>query len=235
MAPGTISGFGTGAISGSTTETFKNLQTYRVQAGANWTLSGTNTIKDGDSLTILGTLSAAGAFTVAGSLQGAGKLSVTSGTTTLQAGSGFTVANLAQSGASTIVLNGGRSPTLARCAGSASTLSVGTGHVLTLTGADAFSGTLAGAGTVALSGGSATFNATAVLTGRCKVTQSGTSVVSITAGCAELRRGLDPDVRGTLSTSASGPNPELQRRRQHARRRLGRRRDGGDHRRARTR
>ena len=193
---GTISGLGTGSITGSTTDKLMQLQKYEVQAGASWTLSGTNTLKNGDSLAVLGTLSVAGTFSLAGSMQGAGKLSVTSGTTTLQAGSGFTVANLAQSGASNIVLNESLaySGALRQAAG---TLSVGTGHVLTLTGADAFSGTLAGAGTVALTGGSTAFGATAVLS-VAKVTQSGTSAVAINAGSLSYA-GTWTQSKGTIS------------------------------------
>ena len=68
---GTIIGLGTGSITGSTTEKFRDLTTYQIQAGGKWTLSGaTNTLKAADSLSVLGTLS------LAGSLKGAGKLSI---------------------------------------------------------------------------------------------------------------------------------------------------------------
>jgi hypothetical protein len=198
---GTILGLGTGSISGSTTDKFKNLQAYEVQAGASWTLSGTNTLKNGDSLAVLGTLSVAGTLSVGGSLQGAGKLSIASGTTTLLAGSQLTIANLAQSGSSNIVVNEALAYAGALLQ-SSGTISVGASRVLTLKGADSFKGTLAGAGTLALTGGSTAFGAGAVVS-IAKVTQSGTSVVAIGGGALSYA-GVWTQSKGTTINVGAG-------------------------------
>jgi hypothetical protein len=55
---GTISGFGTGA-------SYRGFGHYQVNAGADWTFSGTNTIASGDTLSVAGTLVVTGTVSIA--------------------------------------------------------------------------------------------------------------------------------------------------------------------------
>jgi hypothetical protein len=165
---GTISGLGTGSITGSTTDKFRDLTTYQVQAGASWTLSGTNnTLADGASLTILGTLS------LTGTLAGAGTLAITGGTTAFNAGAQLTIAKVTQSGGAANIL-----ASLADAkvwSQSAGTLAVAASRTFSLSGAgDSFAGTVTGGGTLAITGGTTAFNTGAQLT-IAKVAQSGGS------------------------------------------------------------
>ena len=163
---GTISGLGTGSITGSTTDKFRDLTTYQIQSGASWTLSGTNNVlSDGDSLTILGTLS------LTGSLGGAGSLAITGGTADFNTGAQLTIARVTQSGGAANFLTSLTDSGV--WSQSAGTLAVAASRILTLSGAgDSFAGTLAGGGTLAITGGTTTFNAGAQLT-IAKVVQSG--------------------------------------------------------------
>jgi hypothetical protein len=99
---GTISGLGTESITGSTTGKFRELATYQIQAGGNWTLSGAqNSLKAGESLTVFGTLS------LGGSLGGAGKLSIAKTGTIKTAGTGSVAIVEAINNAGTLIAAGG--------------------------------------------------------------------------------------------------------------------------------
>ena len=116
--------------------------------GAGSTLS----IKAGDKLTLTGSSNS-----FAGAITGAGALLLAGGTTTLKIGATASVADFSESGARTML-------TLAEILtyagdfseGAGSTLSIKTGDKLTLTGTSSFSGTVSGAGRLALAGGSTT-------------------------------------------------------------------------------
>ncbi len=183
---GLLSSGGNVTVSGSmATTTFQNFGTVQVDAPASFVLAGGGTVAatqgfvDNGTATTTGTLTSAGALTVAGTLAGTGTLTITGGKAAFNTGASLTIAKIIESGSTataTVATNLTYAGVLTQDAG---TVSVSTGDKLTLTGTnDSFLGTLAGAGTVAFTGGTdaltgTTLKGTSVSIGAATVTLSG--------------------------------------------------------------
>ncbi len=197
---GTLTGLlaaGNVTVSGSmATTTFTNFGTVQVDAPASFTLAGGGLVSSGQTLidngtvTTTGTLTVGGALTTAGTLAGTGTLSISNGTAAFNGGTSLTIALITEGGPATATV--GTNMTYAGTwLQTSGTVSVNAGDKLTLTGSgDSFAGTLAGAGTVAFTGGSATLSKTtltaaSVFIGAATVTLTGAisnqSAISITS------------------------------------------------------
>jgi hypothetical protein len=129
------SGGGTGTLSGLGT-TFSNLNAIVVDAGATWSLTGSNTLESGSTLTNAGSLVLSNA-----TLAGVATL-VNNGSITLDAGS-LTAAALAGTGTTTI--KNGSTLTVTGAVGAGATIAFsGTGSVLALGDPADFVGTISG-------------------------------------------------------------------------------------------
>ncbi len=166
---GLLSATGDVTVSGSmATTTFNNFNTVKIDAPASFTLAGNGAIAAGQTLVDAGTLA------------GTGTLALTGGTSTFNAGASLTIAKVTEAGTTTMVTAGAASLTYAGVfTQSAGTVSVSAGDKLSFSGTgDSFLGTLAGAGTVAFTGGTdaltgTTLKATSVSIGAATVTLSG--------------------------------------------------------------
>jgi hypothetical protein len=146
-----------GAIASANFDTFATLE---IAGGTQITLDGDGaTDAAGTStLDLLGTLIVTGSLTTAGKVTGAGALSLQGGQTRFDAATSLTVAQVGMAGATTSAIVAANLTYAGAWTQSGGTLSVDAGDKLTLTGiGDSLSGTLAGAGTVAFTGGADTF------------------------------------------------------------------------------
>ena len=138
----TISGAGTSV---SVNEALSYGGTFTEGAGSTVTIAG------GDALNLSGN------STIAGSIGGGGALAFSGGSDALNSGATITTANLSESGAGTLLtLAENLSYGDAFTEGAGSTLSISSGDTLTLTGTSNIGGAVSGAGTLALTGGTAT-------------------------------------------------------------------------------
>ncbi len=197
---GTLTGLltaGNVTVSGSmATTTFTNFGTVQVDAPASFTLAGGGVVSSGQTfvdngtVTTSGTLTVGGALTTAGTLAGTGALSISNGTAAFNGGTSLTIAKITEAGPATATV--GTNMTYAGTwLQTSGTVSVNAGDKLTLTGSgDSFAGTLAGAGTIAFTGGSVTLSKTSltaasVFIGAATVTLSGAisnkSAISVTS------------------------------------------------------
>ncbi len=164
---GLFSAGGNVTVSGSmATTTFNDFGTVKIDAPGSFTLVGNGAIAAGQTLVDAGTLA------------GTGTLALTGGTSTFNTGAALTVAKVTEAVTATVTV-----ATNLTYAGvftqSAGTVSVSAGDKLSFSGAgDSFLGTLAGAGTVAFTGGTdaltgTTLKGTSVQIGAATVTLSG--------------------------------------------------------------
>jgi hypothetical protein len=144
------------------------------------TLTTGGTLSIGGSASVSGVLAVTGSLSTTGTVSGAGTLSLAGGTTTIDAGTRLTIAKISEAGGSTLAMI---SDSALAYAGvwtqTGGTLSVSLGDRATLMGSgSSFSGTLAGAGTVAFMAGSdtlagATLTADRIVISSATVTLSG--------------------------------------------------------------
>jgi len=140
---------------------FFHFGTVEIGSGAQFTLAGGGAIGAGatSTLDVLGTLAVTGSLASAGKITGPGTLSLQGGQTSFNAGNSLSVTHVAVSGAATVAevaTNLAYAGTWEQTGG---TVSVATGDKLTFTATgDSFTGTLAGAGDIAFSGGSDAFS-----------------------------------------------------------------------------
>ncbi len=137
------------------------------------TLSSLITVEANSSVTV-----EAGTTTLNGAVSGSGTLAIAGGSATIESGASASVANLSESGAGTIltvVENLGYAGAFGQGAGS--TLSIASGDTFTLSGTTSLGGAVAGAGTLALTGGSTTIGSGGSVTAsNWNVSGSGTSL-----------------------------------------------------------
>jgi fibronectin-binding autotransporter adhesin len=172
---GTISGTGSLAFSGGR----QTLNSGAVLSISNWTLSGGDTTNIDAAMSYGGSLSAGAGTTLnvnsadtltltstasfAGTVAGAGTLAVAGGTQSFNAGTALKVSNIALSDSDTANIDTSLRYAGSLSAGAGTTLNASSGDTLTLAGAASFAGTVAGTGTLALAGGTQSFNAGAAL------------------------------------------------------------------------
>ena len=119
----------------------------------------TLSIASGDTLTLTGSAA------LGGTISGAGGLTLSGGSTSINAGAKLTQAKWTLIGAGTAVaLNENLTYAGTFWQGGWPTLSIASGDTLTLTGSPAIGGTIAGAGGLTLSGGTTSINAGAAMT-----------------------------------------------------------------------
>jgi fibronectin-binding autotransporter adhesin len=158
---GLLSTGGDVKVSGAiATTTFQDFGKVDVDSDASFTLAGNGAVAAGQGLIVAGTLTAAGTISMAGSLTttgtlaGTGTLALTGGKSAFNAGTSLTIAKITEAGATTTVTVATNLAYAGVFTQSAGTVSVSSGDKLSLTGTgDSFLGTLAGAGTVAFTGG----------------------------------------------------------------------------------
>jgi hypothetical protein len=160
---GTISGLTGGdvTVSGAMPTTpFDGFDTIEIAGGAKFIMPGSGTISSGETLDVAGALTADGGLTVEGSIGGGGSLTFGGGTATFDSGASLTVADVTESGVSTVAAFETPALTYAGVWNQTSgTVSAVSGDRVNFSGVgDAFAGTLAGAGTIALTGGSDTLS-----------------------------------------------------------------------------
>jgi hypothetical protein len=165
---GAISGLGaTGALSGGAAMTFSGFGVYQIDAGAAWTLSGTNVVRS------YRTLTSAGNVIISGALTGAGTLSVSGGAAMVGSAGAITVAYWDIYGGTmtldrSLIYHGKFYET------SGAALTVASKDRLALTGSATLAGAIDGSGTVAVA--SATINGLSI---------GGTDILSVTGDATQ--------------------------------------------------
>jgi len=155
--------------------------------------AGAISVASGETLTLTGS-----GDVFSGPFGGGGALAITGAGVAFNAGAVITIAKVSQSGASNVTVGGA-----VTCTGtwvqSAGTISVGAGRTFTFSSAgDVFRGALAGAGTVAFSGGSDTLS-NASLSGHVAVTGA-----KVTLAGTIANSGTITDTAGRLFVDAAG-------------------------------
>jgi len=194
---GVLSGLFTGGVvtvSGSMpTTTFTDFGTVEVGAGASFTMAGNGSIAAGQSLIDAGGLTEAGVLGVSGSLSttgtlaGAGTLALTGGTANFGAGTALPITSVTMTGATTRVGVNASLAYAGKWVQSAGALTVATGATASFTGgSDSFAGTLAGAGTVALSVGADSLTGLTLAGTHVNVTGAAVTVSGAIVNAGEL-------------------------------------------------
>jgi hypothetical protein len=142
-----------------------------------------------------------GASTNTGTLSGAGTLALTAGSATFKAGTNLAVAKVTEIGAATVASFATSVAYAGVWTQTAGSVSVASGAALSLSGTgSAFAGTLAGAGTVGFTGGTAMLN-TGTILAVAKITESGpATTVSVATKLTDAK--LWTQTAGTLSVAA---------------------------------
>jgi hypothetical protein len=164
--------------------------------------------------------------TFSGALTGAGEIAFTGGGTIIESGATATVANLSETGGrTTVTLDENLTYSGAFTEGAGSTLSISRGDALTLKGRASLGGTVSGAGTLALAGGTTTIvsgasvsvpieftnGGTLKLLGAASVSVSGSNgaITAVAGDAVTLKSGTGDTITGTHSTIHNGSRTGL--------------------------
>ena len=184
---GTITGLGaSGTLSGAEALIFSGFGSYAIDAGASWTLVGTNALAAGQSLTHDGTVSLAGSLSNAGAITGGAGgagLSLAAGGVLVNTASikGLVGVRAGGSGAATVTNFG----TIEGTGGVAVQFKSAADRLIAETGSTFVGVAQGGGGTLELAGGVGTIagaGGTATLTGAIALTSSGFGSYAIDAG-----------------------------------------------------